>query len=249
MHDYYDELGVDSTATPAEIRAAFRRIAQLLHPDRHQQEREEVRKEAERRIKLVNQAYGVLSDPTRRKAYDDERADDTRRGGSPGELRVSPTEFRLVLDSAGFGDVKANVDVVGAPPGSDGAIDVECLDSRFEPVGLKLTPIFEGSSYPATVVVRGRTRRTSAAELRITLTYRAGGYSCEQRVIIPAIHPSAEGPARGGLSGPWGCLSFLVLLSIIFGVPFWYLPRGSAWLAEVSLIFLLFALWRWRNSS
>jgi curved DNA-binding protein len=62
--DYYKTLGVAREATADEIRKAFRRLARKYHPD--------VSKEAdaEARMKDVNEAYAVLSDPEKRAAYD-----------------------------------------------------------------------------------------------------------------------------------------------------------------------------------
>jgi len=62
--DYYALLGVPRTATDAEIKRAFRKLAQQWHPD--------VSKDptADERFKQINEAYQVLSDPQRRQAYD-----------------------------------------------------------------------------------------------------------------------------------------------------------------------------------
>ncbi|RNI26925.1 DnaJ domain-containing protein [Rufibacter latericius] len=63
--NYYHILGVSSTATPAEIKAAYKRLALKLHPDKNPHS-----PHAEERFKLVNSAYQVLSNPKRRAAFD-----------------------------------------------------------------------------------------------------------------------------------------------------------------------------------
>ena len=62
--DYYQTLGVARDATPEHIKKAFRKLARKYHPD--------VSKEADAdaRMKEVNEAYAVLSDPEKRTAYD-----------------------------------------------------------------------------------------------------------------------------------------------------------------------------------
>jgi molecular chaperone DnaJ len=62
--DYYRVLGVERGASDAEIKRAFRRLAQQWHPDVNQQPG------AHERFKEINEAYQVLSDPQRRQAYD-----------------------------------------------------------------------------------------------------------------------------------------------------------------------------------
>jgi curved DNA-binding protein len=63
--DYYKTLGVSQTASQAEIKKAFRKLARELHPDKNAGN-----KAAEKRFKEVNEANAVLSDPDKRKQYD-----------------------------------------------------------------------------------------------------------------------------------------------------------------------------------
>src|SRR3989339_393464 len=65
MKDLYEVLGVPKTATDAEIKKAYRRLAQKYHPDLNKSD-----KSAEARFKEVNQAYEVLSDKQKRGQYD-----------------------------------------------------------------------------------------------------------------------------------------------------------------------------------
>jgi molecular chaperone DnaJ len=62
--DFYTILGVERTATDAEIKRAYRKLAQQWHPDVNQEPA------AQQRFKEVNEAYQVLSDPQRRGTYD-----------------------------------------------------------------------------------------------------------------------------------------------------------------------------------
>lgn len=66
--DFYKELGVTKTATSAEIKKAYRKLARDLHPDKNPGN-----KQAEDKFKAVSEAYDVLSDDTKRKEYDEAR--------------------------------------------------------------------------------------------------------------------------------------------------------------------------------
>jgi len=62
IENHYDALGVSSTATAQEIKAAYRELAKSLHPDRN--------KFGSQLFKRINEAHEVLSDPVARRAYD-----------------------------------------------------------------------------------------------------------------------------------------------------------------------------------
>ena len=62
--DYYEVLGVSSSASDEEIRKAFRKLALEYHPDRNKSQ------DAQAKFKEVNAAYQVLSDPEKRAQYD-----------------------------------------------------------------------------------------------------------------------------------------------------------------------------------
>lgn len=68
MMDYYQELGVHRSATPNDIRTAYKRLALLWHPDRNKAT------DAEEKFKKIKQAYDILSDEQRRREYDQEQS-------------------------------------------------------------------------------------------------------------------------------------------------------------------------------
>jgi curved DNA-binding protein len=112
--DYYATLGVPKTATQAEIKKAYRKLARELHPDTNKDPT------AEKRFKEANEAQAVLTDPEKRKQYDELGAnwqayqqagygsggatDWAGFGGAPGGTRWTYRTTTSAEEMGGFSD-------------------------------------------------------------------------------------------------------------------------------------------------
>lgn len=119
VRDYYQTLGVPRTASQADIKKAFRKLARTHHPDAKPGD-----KAAEQRFKDVNEANEVLSDPEKRAKYDRfgrdweayERAASGRGGGGRGGAG-GPDPFGPGSPFAGFAGFGGGSGAAGAGPG------------------------------------------------------------------------------------------------------------------------------------
>ncbi len=100
--DYYHILGVAKNASQAEIKKAYRKLAQQYHPDANPGD-----KSAEDRFKEISAAYDVVGDAEKRKQYDQVRdmaASGFGAGGFPGGSGPGPGG-RVRFEDVGFGDI------------------------------------------------------------------------------------------------------------------------------------------------
>ena len=108
FQDYYETLGVARTASPEEIKQAFRKLARRYHPDVAKD-----KKTAEEKFKEINEANEVLSDPVKRKKYDELGAQWQEDGrtpsppGSEGRRPPAPNDWQareFHFTGTGFSD-------------------------------------------------------------------------------------------------------------------------------------------------
>ena len=95
--DYYEVLGVSKSASDSELKSAYRKLAKKYHPDMNPGD-----KEAEAKFKEASEAYSVLSDPDKRRQYDQfgHAAFDGGAGGGAGGFDFSGMDMSDI-----FGDI------------------------------------------------------------------------------------------------------------------------------------------------
>ncbi|MDP3254499.1 molecular chaperone DnaJ [Bosea sp. (in: a-proteobacteria)] len=98
--DYYEILGVSKTASDAELKSAFRKLAMQCHPDRHPGDTA-----AEAKFKELNEAYQVLSDGQKRGAYDRYGHQAFENGGGGGG-NPDFSDFMSDIFDSFFGDAR-----------------------------------------------------------------------------------------------------------------------------------------------
>jgi curved DNA-binding protein len=150
--DYYQILGVPRDATADDIKKAFRKLARKYHPD--------VSKEAdaEARMKELNEANAVLSDPEKRAAYDQ-----LGRGYQPGqEFRPPPDwDAGFEFSGRGFRPAKRPISRISSPSCSAHGFARRAL----APASGALPGARRGSSRQGAARHRGRLHRRHPADL------------------------------------------------------------------------------------
>lgn len=191
--DYYAVLGVPKTASEADIKKAYRKLARQFHPDLNPGN-----KAAETRFKEINEANEVLGDPATRRKYDElganwrmyDQAPPPHGGGARSQTRtMTPEEMEDLFGDSGFSDFFTTFFGGGPagrqsrPPRPPRGRDVE------QPLTLTLEEAFTGTTRHLEMPRDGRPHRV---EVRIPAGVREGS-----RVKV-----RGEGePGRGGQPG------------------------------------------------
>ena len=108
--DYYSTLGVAKTATPKEIKQAFRKLARQHHPDVNPGD-----KAAEAKFKEITEAYEVLRDPDKRARYDRDTAYAILDAGFVCHLGFNGRDGLPVVIPTTYGRLGGTVYVHGSP--------------------------------------------------------------------------------------------------------------------------------------
>lgn len=97
MKSHYQILEVSSSADTAEIRSAYLRLAREYHPDRVPEHLTRLRADAEEKLKQVNEAWAVLSDPAKRRKYDLRSAERSAYPSPAGQPKPPVSTFDAAL--------------------------------------------------------------------------------------------------------------------------------------------------------
>lgn len=151
--DFYKVLGVGKDATAADVKKAYRKLARENHPDANKGN-----PEAEERFKAVSEAYSVLSDPAKRKEYDEARS----------LFGAGGMRFPGGARTGGQGGFSFDLgDIFGQQPGGGG--------SRSERLGDLFGGLFGGAGGGRTTTTRtttNRGRRGADLETEATIDFR-----------------------------------------------------------------------------
>ena len=175
--DYYATLGVAKNDDPKTIKKAYRKLAQELHPDKNPGNAE-----AEARFKDVSEAYDVLSDPAKRKEYD---------------------EARELFGSGGFRAGRG-----GAAGGRAGGFDMSDLFGPGGNLGDMFSDLFGSSTFSTPRRPAGpQSMRGSdvSAEVRLDFTEAVRGTTLPLQLSGPAACPTCGGSGAAPGSGVHTC--------------------------------------------
>ncbi|WP_409493390.1 molecular chaperone DnaJ [Amycolatopsis sp. cmx-11-12] len=180
--DFYRELGVSSDATADEIKKAYRKLAKENHPDANAGNAE-----AEKKFKAVSEAYGVLSDTSKRKEYDEAR----RLFGSGG-----PSGFGFPGGGAGGGGFDVG-DIFGQSGGQQQA--------GFGGLGDILGGLFGRRGAAGATANRPQRGADVETDVRIDFTEAVKGATLPLRLSSPATCSTCGGNGAKPGTSPRTC--------------------------------------------
>ena len=210
--DYYKVLGVDKKATAAEIKKAYRKMARKLHPDLNPKD-----KTAQHKFQQINEANEVLSDPEKRKKYDQYGKDWQHADAFEEQARQ-----RQQQGTGGYGNFGGGRTYTGGGQGFDDSQFSDFFESMFGGGGGfggggRQTRQFKGQDLTATLrlnltdILQTQKQTISIGEKKIRLTIPAG---VEDGQTIKIKGHGGDG-ANGGPKG-----DLLITFEVFNNTPF-----------------------------
>lgn len=181
--DYYRTMGVEESATPGDIKKAYRRLARKYHPD--------VSKEAdaEQKFKELGEAYEVLKDEEKRREYDQLRKLGAR--GRQGEFRPPPGwESAMHFSDQGSGDFS---DFFESLFGREGRFHRSYRDGQAGPFNVRGEDIHAELSLFLEEIVAGTEKNL---ELQVPVVDASTGLVSHQRKTLRVKIPAGTGAGR-----------------------------------------------------
>ena len=172
--DYYQILGVGEKADQEEIKKAYRKLAKKHHPDANKGDAK-----ASERFKEVGEAYSVLSDPTKRKQYDQMRR----------------------LGAMGFGRGRAGQPSPGAGPSADQGFSFEDLQGGFGNISDLFSSLFDLGRKPPPGARRAGRQKGQNVEYVVEIPFltavRGGKVSVDVAITEDCTTCGGDGAAPG----------------------------------------------------
>jgi len=187
--DYYQDLGVERSASADDIKRAYRKLAMKYHPDRNPGD-----KAAEEHFKKINEAYQVLSDPQKRARYDQlgESYSNWQQTGAPGDFNWNdwtarsgggtPVDLNDLFADGAFSDFFRSI--FGGMGGAAG----QSVRSRTRPAPAMQQPV----AISLREAYAGTTRQLQIGNRRVEVKIPAGARR-GTKIRVPASEGSGTG--------------------------------------------------------
>jgi hypothetical protein len=201
--NHYTTLGIDPSASQAEVNAAFRRLAREFHPDRFAGRPEDLRAAAEAQFKRISVAFEVLREPSRRREYDR-----VLSGEAPAKI-IDVRPATVVVRSAA-GAFTLETELISADGTVGGQLDVRCDDPGVELTGLQARS--DPVSGATSITIRGRVIEGGSRTMLLlyTVGVAAAAQVVELRVAAPGLRDVGRSVSFNRFGGFWGWFPYAV---------------------------------------